>query len=939
MTKMHELAIAGQSVWLDYIRRAFLDAGKLNDLVNSGLRGVTSNPSIFKQAITSSTDYNAAIERLVSEGLTVNDIYETLAIQDIRRAADILRPVYARTDALDGYVSLEVNPKLAYDTEGTVMEARRLFSLVDRPNVMIKVPATPQGIPAIETLIGEGINVNVTLMFSLKHYDETANAYISGLEKLAGAHVDYSRVASVASFFISRVDGIVDKKVSELGHPELAGKIAIANARMAYDRFKATFSGPRWEKLAAKGARVQRPLWGSTSTKNPAFPDTLYVDELIGPHTVNTLPLNTLEAFLDHGKIARTIDADPTQARRELAQLADLGIDLDAITEQLQRDGVKAFADAFDELMQSIAEKASAFSDSSRDSLSQRVSLHLGGQQAGVDAALAQMDKSQLVARIWANSYTVWKPQPEEIVNRLGWLRSAEAMKRESQCIDGLAQDFQNEGYKQAIVLGMGGSSLAPEVFGKSFRGTDIRLFILDSTHPDEVATVTQAIDPAATLFIVSTKSGTTAETDSFFKYFYNLTVAAVGAEQAGQHFVAITDPGSKLVTLAEAYNFRAIYINDPEIGGRYSALSHFGLIPASLVGVDLNRLLRRATGAMNSCGAHVNASQNPGAAIGAALGELAKAGRDKLTIIASPAIAAFGDWLEQLVAESLGKEGRGILPVVGEALAGPEVYGDDRLFVYLQCGDDKTHGPTIRTLQEAGQPVIHTHFRDIYDLAEQFFLWEFAVAVAGERLGVNPFDQPNVESAKVQARKMLDAYTQTGKLPELIPALTDGNATLYFDRTQYKYGDVTASDLSAALRDFLDSAQPGDYVAIQAYVQPSSQMAQALAALQTAIRKRTQAAVTVGFGPRFLHSTGQLHKGDGGNGLFLQLVDQPQSDLPIPDAAGKAASHVSFGVLVASQSLGDRQALLDAGRRVLRIDLGSSPAPVVGQMTEAVRE
>jgi len=931
---MHELAVAGQSIWLDYIRRAFLDAGKLNDLVKRGLRGVTSNPSIFQQAITSSTDYNAAIERLVSEGLTVNDIYETLAIQDIRRAADILRPVYERTDALDGYVSLEVNPKLAYDTEGTVMEARRLFSMVDRPNVMIKVPATPQGIPAIETLIGEGINVNVTLMFSLKHYDETANAYISGLERLAASHVDYSKVASVASFFVSRVDGVVDKKVTALGHPELEGKIAIANARMAYDRFKATFSGPRWEKLAAKGARVQRPLWGSTSTKNPDFPDTLYVDELIGPHTVNTLPLNTLDAFMDHGTVARTVDADPAADRQLLSELAGLGIDLDEITEQLQKDGVKSFADAFDVLMQSIADKASSFSGSSSHSLSQRVRLHLGDQQTAVDAALAQMDESQLVARIWANSYTVWKPEPEEISNRLGWLRIAEAMKRETPCIDGLVQDFQNEGYKQAIVLGMGGSSLAPEVFGKSFHGTEISLSVLDSTHPDEVAAEAQALDPAATLFIVSTKSGTTAETDSFFKYFYNLTVEAVGAEQAGQHFIAITDPGSKLVTLAEAYNFRAIYINDPDIGGRYSALSHFGLIPASLVGVDLNRLLRRATSAMNSCGAHINASQNPGAIIGAVMGELAKAGRDKLTIVASPQIASFGDWLEQLVAESLGKEGKGILPVVGEALAGPEVglgvYGDDRLFVYLQCSDDESQNGAVHALREAGQPVLQIHFRDIYDLAEQFFVWEFAVAVAGERLGVNPFDQPNVESAKVQARKMLDAYTQTGQLPELTPALSDGNATLY--------GDVTASDLPGAIRDFLDSARPGDYVAIQAYIQPSPAMAKALAGLQSAIRNRTKAAVTLGFGPRFLHSTGQLHKGDGGNGLFLQLVDQPQTDLPIPDSAGKPESSVSFGTLVASQSLGDRQALLDAGRRVLRIDLNGAPAGVVGRIGEAVK-
>ncbi|MCL4835184.1 MAG: bifunctional transaldolase/phosoglucose isomerase [Caldilineaceae bacterium] len=930
MTKMHELAVAGQSIWLDYIRRAFLDAGKLNELVSKGLRGVTSNPSIFKQAITSSTDYNAAIERLVSEGHTVNDIYETLAIQDIRRAADVLRPVYERTDALDGYVSLEVNPKLAYDTEGTVMEARRLFSMVDRPNVMIKVPATAQGIPAIETLIAEGININVTLMFSMKDYDETANAYISGLEKLAGAHVDFSRVASVASFFVSRVDGVVDKQVKALGRPELAGKIAIANARMAYDRFKTTFSGPRWQKLAAKGARVQRPLWGSTSTKDPAFPDTLYVDELIGPFTVNTLPLNTLEAFLDHGTVARTIDASLEADRNHLAQLADLGIDLSEVTAQLQRDGVKSFADAFDELMQSIAEKAASYAGSSRSSLGQRVAFHLGQDQARIDSALAGMDESQLVARIWANSHTVWKPQPAEIGNRLGWLRIAEQMRKEKPCLDGLAQDLQNEGYKAAIVLGMGGSSLAPEVFGTSFHGTEIALSILDSTHPDAVAAADSAIDPATTLFIVSTKSGTTAETDSFFKYFYNRAIDTVGAEEAGQHFIAITDPGSQLVTLAEAYGFRAIYINDPDIGGRYSALSHFGLVPAALTGLDLNRLLRRATAAMNSCGSHVNASQNPGATIGAVMGELAKMGRDKMTVIVSPQIASFGDWLEQLVAESLGKEGKGILPVVGESVGGPEVYGEDRLFVYLQYSDDESHTAAIHKLKEAGQPVIHCHFRDIYDLAEQFFLWEFATAVAGERLGVNPFDQPNVEAAKIQARKMLDAYTRTGKLPALSPALSDGNATLY--------GDVTAADLPSAIRDFLAQAQPGDYFAIQAYVQPTGKMAASLSALQTAIRNRTKAPVTLGFGPRFLHSTGQLHKGDGGRGLFMQLVDQPEGDLPIPDAAGKPESSITFGALIASQSLGDRQALLDGGRRLLRIDLGSAPVAVLGRITEAVK-
>ena len=362
MTRMNEAAAIGQSIWLDFIRRSFLDSGELGDLVAQGLRGVTSNPSIFQKAITASTDYDAAVERLVGEGRSVSDIYETLAIQDIRRACDIMQPVYSGTDGQDGYVSLEVNPKLAYDTEGTVMEARRLSSLVDRPNVMIKVPATPEGIPAIETLTGEGININVTLIFSLQQYEDSAMAYIRGLEKLAAANVDFSRVASVASFFVSRVDGKVDPALADLGNNELQGKIAIANAKMAYHRFSELFGGPRWEKLAAKGARVQRPLWGSTSTKNPAYRDTLYVDSLIGPHTVNTVPPETLDAFLDHGTAARTVDTDVEEARHQLARLAELGIELDGVTSQLMVEGVDAFADSFDELMSGIAEKVAAVS-------------------------------------------------------------------------------------------------------------------------------------------------------------------------------------------------------------------------------------------------------------------------------------------------------------------------------------------------------------------------------------------------------------------------------------------------------------------------------------------------------------------------------------------------------------------------------------------------
>ncbi len=364
-TKLQQLAALDQSIWYDNIRRALLDHGDLQALVEAGVTGVTSNPSIFEKAIAGSADYDEAMAELVTEGRSLAsrpgqaeiEIFEALAIEDIRRAADLLRPVYEGTNGVDGYVSLEVSPTLAHDTEGTIAEARRLFAALDRPNVMIKVPATPAGIPAIEALIGEGINVNVTLMFSLAHYDAVAEAYIAGLEKLAAEGGDLSKVASVASFFVSRVDTAVDRALEAMGNEELLGKIAIANAKAAYARFQETFGGPRWEKLAARGARVQRPLWASTGTKNPLYPDTLYVDALIGPDTVNTVPPATLSAFMDHGTAAPTLEEGVAEAREQLAQLAGLGIDLLAITQKLQDEGVTSFADAFQSLLASVAEK------------------------------------------------------------------------------------------------------------------------------------------------------------------------------------------------------------------------------------------------------------------------------------------------------------------------------------------------------------------------------------------------------------------------------------------------------------------------------------------------------------------------------------------------------------------------------------------------------
>jgi transaldolase len=372
MTKLHQLADLGQSVWYDFIRRSLITSGELQQLIDQGVRGITSNPAIFEKAIAGSKDYDEALENLAGDNLEVKEIYETLALADIAQAADLLRPVYDASQGRDGFVSLEVSPELAYDTASTVAEARRLFETLARPNVMIKVPATAQGLPAVSELIGLGVNVNVTLIFSVPNYQDVAAAYLAGLEGLArqGPQVTggvvLDRIGSVASFFVSRLDSAVDKLLESKGQKSLAGKAAVANAKVAYDRFQRIFSGPRWDALAAQGARVQRVLWASTSTKNPDYRPTLYVDELIGPQTVNTVPPATLDRFMTDGKVAETLTQGLDEARGHLSALSEQGIDLEAVTTQLQTDGVTAFAKPFESLMATIAAKRKALGSSKK---------------------------------------------------------------------------------------------------------------------------------------------------------------------------------------------------------------------------------------------------------------------------------------------------------------------------------------------------------------------------------------------------------------------------------------------------------------------------------------------------------------------------------------------------------------------------------------------
>ena len=930
----------GQAVWLDFLSQRFIAEGRLTNLiVHDGLTGVTSNPSIFEKAIAGSADYDPLLNAVEAEGdCSVMSLYERLAVADIRHAADALRPVYEATKRQDGYVSLEVSPYLAMNAEATIAEARRLWQAVGRDNLMIKVPATAPGLPAIRQLIGEGINVNITLLFSQQVYEEVAEAYLAGVERLVEQGGDPTRIASVASFFVSRIDVAVDKLIAErtrnTGQPDLdalRGKIAIANAKLAYQRYKRLFAGPRWEKLRAKGVRVQRLLWASTGTKNPAYSDVLYVEELIAADTVNTLPLATMDAFRDHGKVRASLEENVDEAERMLATLARSGIAIEVVTARLVEEGVQLFADAFDKLLGAVARKRAARLGDQLDSQTSMLAPEL---ETAVAASLESWRQDAKVRRLWAGDAQLWTSRDE--ANWLGWLRIAEDEHDRTDLLLSLAEKIREQDFSHILLLGMGGSSLGPEVFAKTFGHLKGRpeLLVLDSTDPAQIRTIENQIDPARTLFIVSSKSGTTLEPNILKQYFFACAKRAVGDKEVGSRFIAITDPGSQMQAIAERDRFRHIAFGVPSIGGRYSVLSDFGLVPGAAMGLDIGRLLAQTQQMVRSCAADVPPAENPGVVLGTILGLLGKSGRDKVTIVASPGIADFGAWLEQLLAESTGKQGKGLIPVDAEPLGAPAVYGQDRLFVYIRLanGADAHQDTAVTEIERAGHPVVRIGVADRYHIGQEFFRWEMATAVAGAILGIDPFDQPDVEASKNKTRALTTAYETSGQLPPEAPFLEDCGVKLFADETN-RQALGRPGTLVECLTAHFARIRDGDYCAILAYVERNPRHSDALQHLRVLIRDRKRVATCVGFGPRFLHSTGQAYKGGPNSGVFLQITCDDALDLPVPD------QKYTFGVVKAAQARGDFDVLAERGRRVLRIHLGPDVAAGLAALTEAVRQ
>ena len=916
----------GQSIWLDTISRDMLVKGELRKLVHEiGIRGVTSNPDIFQKAVASSNLYDAVIAKLAKSGASSLEIYETIAVEDIRRAADVLRPVFDRSGGSDGFVSLEVSPYLAHDAVATIDEALRLWRTVDRPNLMIKVPATSAGVVAVEELIAQGVNVNVTLLFSLSTYREVMEAYVAGLKRRQKRGESLGYVRSVASFFVSRIDTLVDallsNRISNLceSHARQAerlfGKAAVAYAKLAYAEFDRFFGSASFKKLEQAGAVRQRPLWASTSTKNPLYSPVKYVESLVGNNTVNTLPPQTLQVWIRSGvpqpdAVKQGLD----ECQKTIEALGELGIDLEGVAHQLLEDGVAKFQKSFDSLLASIAAKrceALGLKDVQIE--------EYGTYEKNIKEKLSALTENRLAPRMWRKDTSLWTEQPEiaeKIANRLGWLDAPAKMLSHVREIERFAREVAKEGIRYVVLLGMGGSSLCPEVCAKTFGSKKgyPELLVLDNTNPDAVRSVEKRIDLERSLFIAASKSGSTIETNSFYLYFKDLLVKR-GIAEIGSHFIAITDPGTSLVELGKKEKFRRVFENPSDIGGRFSALSLFGLVPMALIGVDIRSMLGRVIAGILDKGTVVQAKYHPAIRLGTWMATMAAAGNDKLTFLISEKISSFGDWVEQLVAESTGKSGKGILPVVGERLRTINSYGLDRCFVSLRLAAEKEDA-RIANLRKRGFPVVSIVLRDPLDLGIEFFRWEFATAVAGSLLGINPFDEPNVTESKQNTGRLLKKYAETQALPKPRTDVEYGTLRLTFSKAAKQIVGGKISRPRDALRALVLSAQPSDYIALLAFAAGTRRSDVRLGSLREALRDATQCAVTVGYGPRYLHSTGQLHKGGPNTGIFLVLMETPKSDAPVP------GEQYSFGVLARAQGLGDFEALENHGRRAVFVDI-----------------
>ncbi len=801
---------------------------------------------------------------------------------------------------------------------------------------MIKIPGTREGIPAIEQMLFEGVNINITLIFSVNRYFEVAQTYIRALERRVALGKQVNHIISVASIFLSRIDTFTDPLIghriipftenNKISRPELMlGKAGTATAKLAYRQFKDIFSSEAWEKLEDKGAHVQKPLWASTGNKDALFSNLRYVEPLIGKNTVNTLPEETIEALASRGNLKiDAIEEDLADAKQLFPELRKHGIDIDFVTQELENEGTQKFMDSYNKLISNLANKRIKILGEKASS--QQISS--GKRKKEISASYVSMDEKQIVRLLFAEYPLLLKKDADhvkEISHRLGWLTLPDHFAKNAEKIIAFAEKIKDAGFKHAVLLGMGGSSLCSEVARETFGTTPgfLQLLVLDNTDPAAILDIESKIDIQKTLFMVEIKTGFKKETLSFFQYFYHQlelknASSPQGLEDAGLNFIAITDDGTPLTKLATEYGFRKVFLNPPDLGGRYSVLSDFGLVPMALMGIDIKAILTSAKQMEDSCDG-IPAASNPGLNLGAVLGICQKHGRDKVTFVLSSSISSFGFWVEQLLAESTGKEGHGLIPVNGEILDAPEVYGNDRIFIHMYLPTDNNDMDEIKLkiLEDAGHPIVRISVADKTALGGEYYRWEIATAIAGIIIGINAFDQPNVEESKKNTNLLLERWNKEASfiIPE--PALRMDNISIYAGKRLAKIANAHHGSAGEFINSFTAQAMPHDYIALLPYFLMTDYRTKILQTWRQQMRDELKEATTLLNGPRYLHSTGQLHKGGPGSGLYIILIGDEENELPIP------GQKYGFATLHQAQALGDFQSLNDKGRRVILIHLG----------------
>ena len=915
----------GQSLWLDIIRRDSLDSGELADRVAAGeLRGATSNLTILESAILSSDSYSVDLRRLAQAGWTAEKIFNQLAVDDIRAAADAFLPLFEQTNGGDGFVSIDVNPEFADDTNRTIEEAKRLWDAVNRPNAMIKIPATLAGLPAIESSIRAGINVNATLIFSLGRYIEVMEAYMIGLEGRleAGGSLDY--VTSVASFFVSPIDIALDEQLREVFQrceaegeraSSLLGKVAIANSKLAYAQFVATFQGERFQKLATRGARVQRPLWASTSMKNPEYPDTYYVDNLIGPDTVNALSEASLKAFKDHGTPELTLPENISTARSQLQALDDLGISLDAAAEQLEVQGVSESAISYRSILGTIEEKAGAFQK------------EIAALEPKMRETLAEVELDDVGKRLWQQDVTLWVERDREkarVRRWLGWLSEPARASTETAELTRFAEAL-DPAITTFVLIGSGGGTITAEMLARILAPPNgIDLHTISTANPDDIRTIKRKIAPEATFYLLVDSSSGDGIEEHLLSTFWEQALRKL-EEQTGDHFVVITKDGSKLHHWAVEKGIQKIIEADKQDDFWLSPFNWTSLLPAAQAGADIQSFVQGGVGMTRACGPLVDVAQNPGLFLSSVLAAAFRSGRDKVTLFADPPLEPILKWIEGLLAAGRGKEESGFIPIWDEPPGSGIVYGDDRLFVYLRSSGalDRRLAGWIR----ADIPVLVLETSTNPEaIGEMLVQWQIGAAIAQHLLSVNPTDLDARHRTRAELQHILHRLERKGALPQADPLWQGDGVQL---RAASRDLQFTGSGLSEVVDFILSESQEVGGLGLRLYTPISITLQGKVKRLRHTLRDQLGLFSLASPAGCDLCSDRGLK-----DMVYLILMVKPRKDEAIP---GK---NYTFGQLFEGQALSDLAAMKGYGSPVLYLyfDAQKRLSDFLLAMTEAAK-